>query len=94
MIHDPRRVVSPSTMPKRFTPEQIAASAAVGELRTQHSFGGDTEARHTYQESRTRSTARFTPTRRCGTHRYAAIALRAHARRLTRPSADVVRCAP
>ena len=38
-------------MPKRFTPEQIAASAAIGELRTQHSFGGDTEAWHTYQDT-------------------------------------------
>ena len=38
-------------MPKRFTPEQIAASAAVGELRTQQSFGGDTEAWHTYQDT-------------------------------------------
>ena len=27
---------------KLLTPEQIAASAAVGELRTQQSFGGDT----------------------------------------------------
>ena len=33
-------------MPKRFTPEQIAASAAIGELRTQQSFEGDTEAWH------------------------------------------------
>ena len=46
-----RRVVSPSTMPKRFTPEQIASSAAIGELRTQHLFGGDTEAWHTYQDT-------------------------------------------
>ena len=38
-------------MPKRFTPDQIAASAAIGELRTQHSFGGDTEAWHTYQDT-------------------------------------------
>ena len=38
-------------MPKRFAPEQIAASAAVGELRTQHSFGGDTEAWHNYQDT-------------------------------------------
>ena len=38
-------------MPKRFMPEQYAASAAVGELRTQQSFGGDTEAWHTYQDT-------------------------------------------
>ena len=38
-------------MPKLFTPEQIAASAAVGELRTQQSFGGDTQAWHTYQDT-------------------------------------------
>ena len=38
-------------MPKRFTPEQIAASAAIGELRTHNSFGGDTEAWHTYQDT-------------------------------------------
>ena len=38
-------------MPKRFTPDQIAASAAIGELRTQQSFEGDTEAWHTYQDS-------------------------------------------
>ena len=38
-------------MPKRFTPEQYAASAAVGELRTQQSFGGDTQAWHTYQDT-------------------------------------------
>ena len=37
-------------MPKRFTPEQFAASA-MGELRTQKSFGGDTQASHTYQDT-------------------------------------------
>ena len=35
-------------MPKHFTAEQSAASAAVGELRTQKSFGGDTQAWHTF----------------------------------------------
>ena len=38
-------------MPKRFTPELLAASAAVGELRTQQSFEGDTQAWHTYQDT-------------------------------------------
>ena len=38
-------------MPKHFTAEQFAASAAVGELRTQKSFGGDTQAWHTYQDT-------------------------------------------
>ena len=37
-------------MPKRFTPEHFAASAAVGELRTQKSFAGDTEAWRRYQD--------------------------------------------
>ena len=31
-------------MPTHFTAEQFAASAAVGDLRTQESFGGDTHA--------------------------------------------------
>ena len=35
-------------MPKHFTAEQFAASAAVGDLRTQKSFVGDTQAWHTY----------------------------------------------
>ena len=38
-------------MPKHFTAEQFAASAAVGELLTQKSFGGDTQAWHTYQDT-------------------------------------------
>ena len=37
-------------MPKRFTPEQFAASA-MGELRTHESFEGDTQAWHTYQDT-------------------------------------------
>ena len=37
-------------MPKRFTPEQFAASA-LGELRTHESFEGDTQAWHTYQDT-------------------------------------------
>ena len=38
-------------MPKRFTPQQLAASASVGEVRTEASFNGDTGAWHTYQET-------------------------------------------
>ena len=38
-------------MPKHFTAEQFAASEAVGELRTQKAFLGDTLAWHTYQET-------------------------------------------
>ena len=38
-------------MPKRFTPQQLAASAAVGELRTEQSFAGDTDAWHAYQQT-------------------------------------------
>ena len=38
-------------MPKHFTAKQFAASAAVGDLRTQKSFGGDTQAWHTYQDT-------------------------------------------
>jgi len=38
-------------MPKRFTPEQFAASAAAGEPRIKQSFAGDTYAWHTYQDS-------------------------------------------
>ena len=38
-------------MPKQFTAEQFAASAAVGELRTQKSFEGDSQAWHTYQQT-------------------------------------------
>ena len=38
-------------MPKQYTAEQLAASAAVGELRTQKSFAGDSQAWHTYQET-------------------------------------------
>lgn len=37
-------------MPKVFTPAQLAASASLGELRTQQSFAGDTDAWHAYQE--------------------------------------------
>ena len=36
-------------MPTRFTPEQLAASAAAGEPRTEESFGGDRDAWHAYQ---------------------------------------------
>ena len=38
-------------MPKHFTAEQFAVSAAVGDLLTQKSFGGDTQAWHTYQDT-------------------------------------------
>ena len=38
-------------MPKHFTAKQFAASAAVGDLRTQKSCGGDTQAWHTYQDT-------------------------------------------
>ena len=38
-------------MPKPFTAEQFAASAALGDLRTQQSFGADTQAWHTYQDT-------------------------------------------
>ena len=38
-------------MPKHFTAEQFAASEAVGELRTQKSFVGDTQTWHTYQDT-------------------------------------------
>ena len=41
---------SPS-MPNHFTAEQFAASEALGELRTQKSFVGDTQAWRTYQET-------------------------------------------
>ena len=37
-------------MPRRFTAEQYAASKALGELRTQKSFAGDTEAWRRYQD--------------------------------------------
>ena len=37
-------------MPTRFTPAQLAASAAVGELRDEASFAGDTSAWRAYQE--------------------------------------------
>ena len=37
-------------MPRRFTAEQFAASKALGELRTQKSFAGDTEAWRMYQD--------------------------------------------
>ena len=37
-------------MPKRFTPEDFAASAAVCELRTQKSLAGDKEAWRRYQD--------------------------------------------
>ena len=38
-------------MPKLFTAEQFATSAAFGDLRTQRSSGGDTQAWHTYQDT-------------------------------------------
>ena len=38
-------------MPKRFTPEQFAASAAAGEPRSEQFFSGDSGAWHAYQES-------------------------------------------
>ena len=38
-------------MPKIFTAEQYAASAAFGDLRTRKSFGGDTQAWNTYQDT-------------------------------------------
>ena len=38
-------------MPKRFTPQQLAASASVGALRTETSFEDDTDAWHTYQQT-------------------------------------------
>lgn len=38
-------------MPARFTPEQLAASAAAGEPRTESTFAGDTRAWHAYQDS-------------------------------------------
>ena len=38
-------------MPRRFTAEQYAASKALGELRTQKSFAGDTQAWRTYQDT-------------------------------------------
>ena len=43
-------------MPARFTPEQLAASAAAGELRTESTFAGDTATHargpwHAYQDS-------------------------------------------
>ena len=40
-------------MPKRFTPEQFAASAAAGEPRSEQFFSGDSGAWHAYQESST-----------------------------------------
>ena len=52
-------------MPKHFTAKQFAASAAVGDLRTQKSFGGDTQAWHTYQDKVYSTLQRFTPARRC-----------------------------
>ena len=38
-------------MPKTFTAEQYAASAALGDLRTRKSFGSDTQAWNTYQDT-------------------------------------------
>ena len=38
-------------MPRHFTAEQSAASETVGDLRTQKSFVGDTQAWHTYQKT-------------------------------------------
>ena len=39
-------------MPKRITPQQLAASASVGEVRTKASFDSETSgAWHTYQEA-------------------------------------------
>ena len=40
-----------SIMPKRFTPEQLDASQAVGEPRTEESFKGDTGAWCDYQDA-------------------------------------------
>ena len=36
-------------MPKRFTPEQLASSAAAGEPRLKTTFRGDDDAFHEYQ---------------------------------------------
>ena len=52
-------------MPKHFTAEQFTASEALGELRTQKSFVGDTQAWHTYQETCYSTLHAFTPARRC-----------------------------
>jgi hypothetical protein len=38
-------------MPTRFTPEQLAASAAIGEVRVEASFAGDARAWQAYQEN-------------------------------------------
>ena len=38
-------------MPKRFTPEQFAASAAAGQPRSEQFFSGDSGAWHAHQES-------------------------------------------
>ena len=38
-------------MPKRFTPEQFAASAAAGEPRSEQFFSGDSGAWHAYQDT-------------------------------------------
>ena len=39
-FHEPRRGLTPYSMPKRFTANQLAASEAAGELRPESSFRG------------------------------------------------------